>query len=81
MTAYTALYLRLPRPLVDLHETKLGQRDYTFTGEFHFHVWERPDQGWRIFVSNKKGACFEVAESASPESAWAAWDSYVRVIG
>ena len=80
-SAYTTLLMRLPRPLTDLHEVKLGTRDYTFTGEFRFHVWDRPDEGWRVFVSNKKGVCFEVAEKASPEAAWTAWESYARAIG
>ena len=59
---------------VEFHKQKLGKHHRTFTGEFRFHVWTFGN--WTIYVSDKKGVCFEVDADLTKEQALAAWKDY-----
>lgn len=62
--------------LVDYHKRKLGPQHTTFTSEFRFWVWEDEENDWRVYVSNKKGVCFEVSADLTSDQARVAWSIY-----
>lgn len=66
--------------LVDFHKAKLGRQQRTFfNGEFRFWIWETGS--WTVFVSNRKGVCFEVPEMSTKKSALEAWELYKEQMG
>ena len=54
---------RHTRPTVTFHKNKLDKQTYTWIGEYRYWVWE--GNNWRVYCSNKKGTCFEVAVGLS----------------
>lgn len=61
---------------VQWHKTKLGKQEDCFSnGEFRFWVWS--GENWTCLVSNKKGICFEVKNTLSPQQAYDAWKNYL----
>lgn len=62
------------KPKVECHKEKLGPQTFTWNGEFRFWVWDR--KGYRLFVSNLKGLCFEVPPETTPTQAFQTWRSY-----
>jgi len=66
--------------LVDYHKARLGRQNRTFfNGEFRFWVWEMGV--WTVYVSNRKGVCFEVPEMASKRSSLESWEDYKERMG
>lgn len=66
---------------VSLHKERMGPQSYTWVGGdlYRFWVWETPD--WRVYVSNKKGTCFEIREDLTDDEAFAAWYEYQVLMG
>lgn len=66
--------------LVDFHKKMFGRQSRTFfNGEFKFWIWEMGN--WTVYVSNKKGFCFEVPEASTLRSALTAWQDYKERLG
>lgn len=63
---------------VERHANVLGRPGATFTGFKRYMVWENSLEGWRVYVNNVKGVCFEVEERLSPKGALMAWHNYLR---
>ena len=73
-------FSRKVKPKVAHHKAKMGPQSYTFVGsEFRFWVWDRPT--YRVFVSDKKGVCFEVPPEFTAQEAFAAWKLYLKDVG
>ena len=55
---------KLPRDKVAAHKAGLNKKPYCWTGEFKYWIWELliNQKVIRVFVSNKKGICLEVAQ-------------------
>ena len=75
-----------PAPSVQWHKEMMGKQDFTFQGEYRYWVWEHLDLNrqmftWYVFVSNIKGACFEVRNDATPEEALIYWHQYLGFMG
>jgi hypothetical protein len=60
--------------LVQYHKDKLGRQDRCWNGEFRFWIWER--EGYRVYISNHKGICFEVPQDATLEESTKALADY-----
>ena len=72
---YLNLHRSLPRPLVRFHKEQLGKQHYCHKGsEYRFWVWERDfvdhgkRMGWRVYVNNKKGVCFEITSGCDVDN-------------
>lgn len=77
-----SLYSQAHGSPVKLFKERLGKQLYTLNGgEYRFWVWEGRCQDWRVFVSNKKGVCLEVAEKSSIASVKLAWDDFTEHFG
>lgn len=61
------------------HKRVLGRQNYTWNGEFRFWVWE--SENWRVYVSDKKGVCFEPRVGLSRLQAIEAWEDYRKKMG
>jgi len=61
--------------LVKYHKSHLGKQDYCVNLEFRMWVWDR--EGYRLYVSNQKGICFEVPPTASVEDVSTALGDYL----
>ncbi|KKM97503.1 hypothetical protein LCGC14_1167540 [marine sediment metagenome] len=68
------------RNLVGFHKKIFGSQDYCFDGgEYRLWVWEKTigNRGWRVYVGNQKGICFEVDERCSYNEAMSMADDYL----
>lgn len=74
--ALALISLHMTLQPVEFHKHKLGQQARTWNGEFRFWIWENLDKGWVVYVSNKKGVCFEVDASFDRDLAIEAWQDY-----
>lgn len=73
---------------VDFVKKYLGKQAYCWTGEFRFWVWEGEARGfegepigWRVYVSNQKGICFEVEHGSDALQATQAWFDFTEDFG
>lgn len=64
--------------VVKFHKSRLGKQDYCWNGEYRYWIWEGDD--WRIYVSDIKGFCFEVAEGLNLSRALAVWNRYIWTV-
>lgn len=64
---------------IDWVSSRLGPCSRTQTLEFRFRVWE--SDSWRVYVSNKKGICFEVSEFLTKEQALKCWSDFREKLG
>jgi hypothetical protein len=62
---------------VQRHKAVLGRQNRTFTGYKRYWVWECPQEGWCVYVNNRKGVGFEVYPSLTPQEAMKAWAAYL----
>jgi len=64
--------------LIQFHKKMLGKQNYCFTNSQKLWVWEKTivNVGWRIYVGNKKGVCFEVHEKCSPTESMKMFNDY-----
>jgi len=76
--------------IVAQYSRRLGERAWLhFDSETRVHtVWERPAEGWRVFVNADAGAHFEVfdpgatfADRPTAEKGWAAWGRFRAAMG
>jgi hypothetical protein len=70
---------------VEFVKQRLGKQAYCWTGEFRYWVWEGEARGfegemvgWRVYVSNQKGICFEVEQGVSGLQATQAWFDFLE---
>ncbi len=80
---YTELWNRIGKKnRVSFHKEKLGPQAWTLVTDQKLWVWERPNEGWRVFVG-KGGSHFEVYTNPEPtiDSIWKSWEAYKRAIG
>lgn len=81
-----SLFRSLPKPRVSFHKQRLGKQHYCFTGEYRYWVWERSfkdsgkEIGWRVYVSDKKGICFEVTENCHKGDIRLAFADYLSAL-
>lgn len=81
------LHRSLPRPLVSFHKERLGPQHYCLRGsEYQFWVWEsgfndeRNLTGYRVYVNNKKGVCFEVTQNCDKKDISLCFADYLSAL-
>jgi len=61
----------------DFMKSRLGKQDHTIQFRHRNWVWHRPQ--WTAFVDTR-GLALCVPRGGSPETAWEAWQDFIRVI-
>lgn len=76
-----SLYRSLHKPLVEFHKDRLGKQSYCYQSEYRYWVWENykaDGLGWRVYVSNKGGVCFEVTKNSSVDQVKKLFYDYLK---